>query len=74
MERIDALKAVTINGAELLKIDDRVGSLAPGKDGDLVVFDGDPLSTFAHVLYTIVDGKIAYERPRPRSPGSQGAR
>jgi imidazolonepropionase-like amidohydrolase len=74
MERIDALKAVTINGAELLKIDDRVGSLAPGKDGDLVVFDGDPLSTFAHVLYTIVDGKIAYERPRQASPGSQGAR
>jgi imidazolonepropionase-like amidohydrolase len=63
MEPMDALKAITINPAEMLRVDDRVGSLAPGKDGDVVVLDGDPLSTFSHVLYTVVEGRIAYQRP-----------
>ena len=62
MDRLDALKAVTINPAELVHIDDRVGSLEVGKDGDLVILDGDPLSTFSHVLYTIVEGEVVYER------------
>jgi imidazolonepropionase-like amidohydrolase len=62
MEPMDALEAITIRPAEMLNIDDRVGSLAVGKDGDVVVLDGDPMSTFTHVLYTIVDGEIAYER------------
>jgi imidazolonepropionase-like amidohydrolase len=63
MEPMDALKSITITPAEMLRIDDRVGSLAPGKDGDVVILDGDPLSTFSHVLYTVVEGEIAYQRP-----------
>ena len=63
MEPMDALKAITINPAEMLRIDDRVGSLAPGKDGDVVILDGDPVSTFSHVLYTVVEGEIVYQRP-----------
>jgi len=62
MDPMDALEAITIHPAEMLNIDDRVGSLVAGKDGDVVVLDGDPMSTFTHVLYTIVDGEIAYER------------
>ena len=54
--------AITINPAEMLRVDDRVGSLTPGKDGDVVILDGDPMSTFSHVLYTIVEGKVEYER------------
>ncbi len=62
MEPMDALRAITINPAEMLRVDDRVGSLTPGKDGDVVILDGDPMSTFSHVLYTIVEGKVEYER------------
>jgi imidazolonepropionase-like amidohydrolase len=34
--------------------------LEVGKDGDLVILDGDPMSTFSHVLFTIVEGEIVY--------------
>jgi len=63
MDSMDALRSVTIVPAEMLGVDDRVGSLEAGKDGDAVILDGDPMSTFTHVLYTIVDGEIVYERP-----------
>lgn len=54
-------KAITINPAKITGIADRVGSLEPGKDGDLVIWQDDPLTSVgaaAHV--TIVDGKVAY--------------
>lgn len=63
MEPMEALRSVTIVPAEILGVDDRVGSLEAGKDGDLVILDGDPMSTFTHVLCTIVDGEIAYQSP-----------
>lgn len=44
MSKDGALRAITINPARACGIDDRVGSLEPGKDGDLVIWDGDPLS------------------------------
>ncbi|MEG2972132.1 MAG: amidohydrolase [Clostridium sp.] len=56
----DALKMITINPAKILGIDKRVGSIEIGKDGDIVIFDGDPLDARTNVKYTIVDGKIAY--------------
>lgn len=62
MDPMDALRSVTIVPAEMLGVDDRVGSLEEGKDGDVVILDGDPMSTFTHVLYTIVDGEIVYDR------------
>ncbi len=70
MDRMEALRAVTSNAAELLKIDDRVGSIAVGKDGDVIVLDGDPLSTFSRVLVTIVNGSVEFERAKPLQPGS----
>ncbi len=44
MDKETALRAVTINPAEACEIADRVGSIEPGKDGDIVIWDGDPLS------------------------------
>jgi len=60
MDPMDALRSVTIVPAEILGVDQRVGSLEVGKDGDLVILDGDPMSTFTHVLLTIVEGEIVY--------------
>lgn len=58
----EALALVTINPAKQLMIDDRVGSLEPGKDADLVIWDGHPLSVYAKVLTTYVDGEVYFDR------------
>ena len=60
----DALKAITIDAARILGIDDRVGSLEVGKDADLVVCDGDLLHYMTQVRYTIVNGLIAYDKAK----------
>jgi imidazolonepropionase-like amidohydrolase len=60
----DALKMVTLNPAKLLHLDDRMGSLAVGKDADVVLWDGNPLSVYSRPLTTIVDGKIYFDRAR----------
>jgi imidazolonepropionase-like amidohydrolase len=55
-------KAITINPAESIGIGDRVGSLEPGKDGDVVIWTADPMVTVGAESYvTIVDGKIVYQ-------------
>lgn len=54
----DALRAITINPARILGLDDRVGSLAPGKDADLVLFDGDPFEYLTHVTGVVIDGEV----------------
>lgn len=56
-----ALAMVTINTAELLGIDDRVGSLEPGKDADFVIWNGDPLSTFTKAEQTWIDGRKYFD-------------
>ena len=54
-------RAITINPAEALEIADRVGSLEPGKDGDVVIWTADPLTTIGgHAWMTVVEGKIVY--------------
>jgi len=58
----EALALVTINPAKQLMIDDRVGSLEPGKDADLVIWDGPPLSVYAKVLTTYLDGEVYFDR------------
>lgn len=58
----EALKFVTLNPAKMLKIDDRVGSLKPGKDADLVIWSDNPLSVSAKVETTIIDGIIYFDR------------
>ena len=57
----EAWKAITINPAESIGIADRVGSLEPGKDADIVIWTADPLTTIGGEAYmTIIDGKIIY--------------
>ncbi|MCM2271091.1 MAG: amidohydrolase family protein [candidate division Zixibacteria bacterium] len=57
----DAIKMVTINPAIQLKIDDRVGSIKAGKDGDLVIWNGDPLSIYSKPEMTFIDGRIYFD-------------
>ena len=52
----DAWKFVTLNPAKMLHIDDKVGSIRPGKDADLVLWNDNPLSIYARALQTYVDG------------------
>lgn len=57
-----AWKAITINPANSTGIGDRVGSLEPGKDGDVVIWTADPMTTVGAESYmTIVDGKVVYQ-------------
>ena len=57
-----ALKALTINGAEMLDLQDRVGTLEPGKDADFVVLSGEPFSVWTSVLETWVQGTRVFDR------------
>ena len=58
----EAWKAITINPAVQTGIGDRVGSLEAGKDGDVVIWTADPLTTVGGEAYiTIVDGKVVYQ-------------
>ena len=61
-----ALALVTINPAKQFGIDDRVGSIEVGKDADLVVYDRHPLSSYAVVQTTLVDGKVYFDRELDR--------
>jgi imidazolonepropionase-like amidohydrolase len=58
----EALKLVTINPATQLGIQNRVGSLEVGKDADLVIWNAHPLSVYARVETTFVDGEIFFDR------------
>lgn len=59
----EAWKAITINPARSLGVDDRVGSLEPGKDADVVIWTSDPLSRIGGEAYiTIVNGQVVYHR------------
>lgn len=56
-----AVRAITINPAEILRVGDRLGSIEQGKDADLVVWDRHPFDIQAKALYTIVDGVVVHE-------------
>jgi imidazolonepropionase-like amidohydrolase len=66
MSRKAALAGLTIAGAKMLDLQDRVGSLKPGKDADFIIMDGDPLSIYSKVLETWVDGRKVYDRGDPK--------
>lgn len=59
MSEEDALKMITLNPAKLMKIDNRVGSIAIGKDADLVLWSGHPLSIYSKPVTTFIEG-VAY--------------
>ncbi len=62
MTEKEALKAITINAAEITGISDRVGSIEKGKDADIVIFNGNPLELKTTVQKTIISGVVIYER------------
>jgi len=65
MTRAKALESVTLAGAKMLRLEDRIGSLDVGKDADLIVLSGDPLSVQTKVLQTYVEGRKVFDRENP---------
>lgn len=69
MEEVEALKAITLYPAEILGIDGRVGSIAPGKDADLVVLSAHPFEiTKSRVELVMIEGQVVYRRGGPEDP------
>jgi imidazolonepropionase-like amidohydrolase len=60
LDRDVALAALTINPAQILGLDDRVGALAPGLDGDVVIWSGDPLDVYARAEHVFIEGREVY--------------
>jgi imidazolonepropionase-like amidohydrolase len=60
----EALSTITINGAKQLGIDKKVGSLEVGKDADVAIYNGNPLSVYSSVDYTIIDGEIFFSKQK----------
>ncbi len=56
----EGLRSITINAAKICGVADRVGSLEVGKDGDVVIFDDNPMEVFSRTLCTIIEEKIVY--------------
>ncbi len=65
MSRQKALEALTIAGAKILELEDRIGSLEPKKDADFIILDGDPFSVYTKVLETYVEGEKVFDRSDP---------
>jgi imidazolonepropionase-like amidohydrolase len=77
MDRAKALQALTIANARMLDLQDRIGTLTPGKDADFVVLSGDPFSVYTRVLQTWVEGRKVFDfadpKDRLRAMGGYGA-
>ncbi len=65
LSRSEALEAMTLAGAEMMGLADRIGSLEAGKDADFVVLSGDPLSTYTLVEETWIEGRKVFDREDP---------
>ncbi len=62
LDHEQALRAITLGPAEILGVHDRIGSLEPGKDADIVIFDGDPLHYLTRVERVIIDGETVFAK------------
>jgi imidazolonepropionase-like amidohydrolase len=60
----EALKTITYNGAAQLGVQDHVGSIEVGKDADLAIWNGHPLSVYSNVETTFIDGEIFFDKQR----------
>jgi len=56
----EGFKSLTIYPAVICGVADRMGSIEPGKDADIAIFDGNPMEVFTNTLYTIIDGNIVF--------------
>ena len=61
-----ALRAITIDAAKICGVEERLGSLKEGKDADLVIYKGNPLEINGTALFTLVDGKVVWEKDNPQ--------
>ena len=61
MSQEEGLRSITINAAKICGVEERVGSLAPGKDADIAVFTGNPMEVFSRTCYTIIEGEVVYQ-------------
>ena len=64
MDMEDALAAITINAAKICQVDDKIGSLEPGKQADIVIFNGHPFDIFTQSMCTLIKGEIVYRAPQ----------
>ncbi|PWV50002.1 amidohydrolase [Nocardiopsis sp. L17-MgMaSL7] len=69
MDRDSAIRALTVNPAEIMGLDDRVGSLRPGLDADVVVWSGDPLDIMSRAQRVFVDGREVYTYDESKRAG-----
>ncbi|HEU4629597.1 MAG TPA: amidohydrolase [Gemmatimonadaceae bacterium] len=70
----EALKTITYNGAIQLGVQDRVGSIEVGKDADLAIWNGHPLSVYSNVETTFIDGEIFFDKQRDLAMRAEQAR
>src|SRR5919201_6826590 len=61
----EALRMITINPAWIIGVDDRTGSIDVGKDGDIVIWNGPPLSSYALADKVLIDGEVYFDRSLP---------
>ncbi len=64
LEEGDVLRMITLNPAKSLEMEDRVGTIEVGKDGDLAVFDKHPLDSTAKCRLTVIEGKVYFDYAR----------
>ncbi|MBS3810883.1 MAG: amidohydrolase [Halanaerobiales bacterium] len=58
LSKQEALKAITINPAEILGVDDQLGSLEVGKDADIIILKGNPLNISSQIVKVLIDGEV----------------
>jgi imidazolonepropionase-like amidohydrolase len=70
----EALKTITYNGAVQLGVEKRVGSIEVGKDADVVIWNGDPLSVYSMAETTFIDGEIFFDIKRDQAKRAEMAK
>ena len=66
VSRADAIAWITLNPAKGMGIDDKTGSLVPGKNADVVLWSGDPFSVYSMAETVFIDGAVVFDRKDPR--------
>ncbi|MGV9772413.1 amidohydrolase [Streptosporangium sp. NPDC003464] len=69
LDPVDALRSITLNPARIMGLDDRVGALRPGLDGDVVIWSGDPLDVMSRALRVFIQGREVYSFSADKGEG-----